>query len=136
MKRILALVLVIAAVLSIAVLPASAQERRADEYIRSYSANITKTGGKLKINFSITATSYMTSLGVSFINLYCDGTLVETFYSDDYSSMLGSNKITHSGYVTYSDVQSGSEYYAYVRFYAKCSSGNSTANYYTANYTA
>lgn len=135
MKRRVSLFLVLVFVLSMCAAPVSAMEARASNLIKTCNASITeKSSGDLKISFSLSTYDATEKIGVTFINLYCNGTLVKTFYSNDYSSMMGSGGTKYSGSVTYSDPDSGA-YYAYVRFYAETSSVNDAESYYTDDYT-
>ena len=51
-------------------------------------------------------------------------TAVKTYDKDDYSNMVATNTVNHSGTITYNNKQSGYQYRAYVEFYAKNSSGS------------
>lgn len=116
-------------------LPVSAEEVTpyASNYFmahRTYLESVSSTS--FKVWFNVTAVSTMTKLGVNYIDIErsSDGinwSVVKTYDKDDYSSLVANNTHYHSGYVTYSNKQSGYQYRAYVDFYAKNSSG--TASY-------
>lgn len=135
MKRRISLVLVLVFLLSMCVVPASAAEDRASKLIENCTSSVKqKSNGDLKISFTVTANGTVDKLGATFINLYCDGSIVATFSSSDYSTMMGSNTDIFTGSVTYSDPEPG-VYYAYVRGYAKDGSSSDTANCYSSNLT-
>lgn len=136
MKKYLSLFLIFIYVLSMCVIPVGAVEERASNLIDDCNSNIRqKSNGDLKISFTINASETVDKLGASFINLYCDGSIVATFSSSDYSStMMDSNTDAFSGYVTYSDPEPG-VYYAYVRGYAKSGTSIDTENCYSSNFT-
>lgn len=126
--RIIALVLVFAALLGIEALAAynPPDSPDASAYISSYSVSIINGGsGKLKVDFDVTGTGTMTKIGATCIKIYtCSGSHVATIWSTDSgrSGMLGSNKIYHSDVESYT-VTPGS-YYVKVVIYAKNSSGS------------
>lgn len=125
--RIIAFVLVLAALLSIgafaAYIPPDSPD--ASAYISSYSVSIINGGGgKLKVDFDVTGTGTMTKIGATCITIYkCNGTYVGTIWSTDpgRSGMLGSNTIYHSDVESYT-VTPGS-YYVKVSIYARNASG-------------
>lgn len=125
--RVISLILALSALLMIsataAYIPPDSPD--ASAYISSYSVSIINGGnGKLKVDFDITGTGYMTKIGASCIQIYkSNGTHVATIWHTDSgrSGMMGSNKIYHSDVETYT-VTPGS-YYVKITFYAKNSSG-------------
>lgn len=125
--RIIAFVLVIAAVLSFGTFAAYSPPDSPDAsaYISSYSVSIINGGsGKLKVDFDVTATGVMTKIGATCIKIYtCSGSHIATIWNTDAgrSGMLGSNDYYHSDLETYT-VTPGS-YYVKVVIYAKNSSG-------------
>lgn len=126
-SRIIALILVFAALLSIGALavynPPDSPD--ASAYISSYSVSIINGGsGKLKVDFDVTGTGVMTKIGATSISIYkSNGNYVDTIWNTDSGrgGMLGSNKIYHSDVESYT-VTPGS-YYVVVTIYAKNSSG-------------
>jgi len=109
----------------------------ASAYISSYSVSIINGGnGKLKVDFDITGTGYMTKIGASCIQIYkSNGTHVATIWHTDSGrgGMMGSNKIYHSDLETYT-VTPGS-YYVIITFYAKNSSGHDSQSVQTGTKT-
>lgn len=82
-----------------------------------------------QIWYDVTAVGTMAELGVDYIDLErsTNGTnwsVVKTYDHDDYSGLVARNTSSHSGYVTYSNRQSGYQYRAYIRLYAKNNSGS------------
>ena len=126
-KRWLALVLVILALLNVGALAAyiPPDSPDASAYIANYSAAVLNGGhGNLKVSFDVTGTSTMAKLGASSISIYkSNGTYVTTIYWLDSGrgGMMGSNTIYHGDTETIY-VGAGS-YYAVVTFYAKTYSG-------------
>lgn len=108
---------------------------QASNYINSYTAYVEagSTSGSLKVQFSITATGKMTSLGASKIQIYnSSGTCVKTFYATSTTGMLASNRYAYASSVTYTGATSGSKYYAVVTFKASNSSGGDSGTYTTS----
>jgi len=137
--RLISLILVIAALLSIssfaAYIPPDSPD--ASAYISSYSVRVLNGGsGKLKVDFDVTGTGVMTKIGATCISIYkSNGSYVATIWNTDSgrSGMLGSNKAYHSDVETYT-VTPGS-YYVKVSIYAKNSSGFDTITVTTGNKT-
>lgn len=119
-------------------IPAAAEEVTpyGSSYFGSHNTYLWKTSStSFQVWFNVTAVRGMVELGVDYIDIErsTDGTnwsVVATYDSSNYSNMIASNTADHSGYVTYSNMQSGYQYRAYVEFYAKNSSG--TSGYYGA----
>ena len=117
-SRIIALILVFTALLSIGALAAynPPDSPDASAYISSYSVRILNGGsGKLKVDFDVTGTGTMTKIGATCIRIYkSNGTYVATIWNTDSgrSWMLGSNTSYHSDIESYT-VTPGS-YYAKV----------------------
>lgn len=143
MKRISRIICVLMAFVMSISIPAAAFEidnsaPYASGYFGSHSAYLSKTSGSsFQVWFTVTAVRGMTKLGVEYIDVErsTDGvnwSVVKTYDSSDYPSLIATNTSGHSGYVTYSNMQSSYEYRAYVSFYAKNSSG--TASYGTYAY--
>lgn len=133
--RVLALVLAFAIFMAV---PVSASEISpyASSYFLGHGANLeTVSSSSFKVWFSVTAVGTMTKLGVNYIDIEqsSDGvnwSVVKTYTKEAYTNLVASNAYYHSGYVTYSNKQSGYQYRAYVEFYAKNSSGTATSGTY------
>ena len=92
-------------------------------------------GGKIEIDFSVTATGKMTDLGATRVTIYKEGgTIVAThIYTDPgYGYMIGHNKSTHTASVTYQG-DSGHRYYAIVTFFAGTLGGSGGGHAMTTN---
>lgn len=128
LHNILAVVLIIVVMLNLSALavyiPPDSPD--ASAYISSYSASVINGGnGKLKVQFWVTGTGTMTSIGATCIKIYkSNGTYVtEVWHTySGRSGMMGSNKIYHSDTETFY-VSPGS-YYAKVTVYAQNASGS------------
>ena len=109
-----------------------------NKYISAYGASITNPSGNVvRINFNVTGTNYMSSLGASTIELYENGSLVKTFsrYNPAYtSSMVTTNALYFYSHVTYSG-SSGCTYYAIVNVFASDGSGTGTESCSTGSIT-
>lgn len=104
-------------------------------YIKSVVASVTSSGTTVYVSFTVYGTGVMTSIGASCVRLYTsDGSLVKTFWSSSNSSMLGTDRGSYTGSVSY-DGTKGTTYYAVVTAYAKNSTGNGTAKYTTGTVT-
>lgn len=112
-------------------IPVAAEETApyASSYFTSHNTYLwNKTSTSFEVWFSITAVATMDELGVDYIDIEksTDGvnwSVVKTYTKEDYPNLIGYNTAYHSGHVTYSNVQAGCQYRAYVKFYAKNSSG-------------
>ena len=122
--RLVGLVLVFAMCLAI---PVGAAEITpyASNYFMSYNAYLSgETSTSFEVWFSVTALRKMDKLGVDYIHILrsSDGsnwTVVKTYDSDDYPSLIATNTSAHAGHVTYTNKHSGYQYKAFVQFYAK-----------------
>lgn len=122
--KVVCLVLVFAMCLAI---PVGAEQIApyASNYFMSFSAYLgAETSTSFEVWFSVTALRKMDKLGVEYIDIErsSDGsnwTIVKTYDSSDYPSLMATNTSSHSGHVTYYNKQSGYQYRAYVHFYAK-----------------
>lgn len=128
MKKIAIFVLV--AILFIQVFsPMAFAATTSNSYISAFGANITNSSnGNIRINFDVTGTAYMNSLGASSIELYEDGSLIRFFSSSNpvYAPyMVASNEIWFWSTLSY-PAKSGSTYYAVVSFFATNSTGTGT----------
>lgn len=130
--KLVSLVLVFALVLAV---PVSGTEIApyASNFFMGHGTYLTEvSSSSFQVWFNVTAVGTMTKLGVNYIDIECsdDGinwSVVKTYTKEAYSNLVASNTVYHSGYVTYSNRQTGYQYRAYVDFYAKNSSG--TASY-------
>lgn len=146
LRRMIAILLVLAAVLSTTSLAAfsdgSEASPMASAYVKSCNANINKlSNGDISISFSINATGTMTEIGVTDIYLYqYDGSThstAATFHHTDpgYEYLMSGNRKIYSGSVTY-DATAGNEYHAYVFFKAKNANGSDSPVVHTLTVTA
>lgn len=137
-RRLLAMLLITAAVFCI-IIPVSAANGddgvapAASAYINGVWAEAIGNNGSVCVNFSITATRTMTSLGATYIEI-CNssGTPVKSFYPAITSGMTGYNKVYYSSSVTWYGATPGAKYYAIVYYQASNSSGGDSAVYTTA----
>ena len=135
MKRKLAVIsIVLAIVLAVSPL-ASALETRASEYIFSYSAGMLAEGnGKLRISFSITGTGGdMDLIGVSTITIYEeDGPYVDTlrYLEEEYEDLMAYDTWYMDNSVLFQGVP-GVKYYARVLFYVARGEGSDFRYYFT-----
>lgn len=137
--RIVALVLVLAtfAPLGASAAVAETAQPRASAYLDSYSAYVYPAGsGKVRVYYSVVGTNYMDSLGYLRIAIYestdnTNFTCVKTFTDDNTPSLLGYNKIRHSGSVTYDGVV-GRYYKAYVCVWAGDNGSGDTRYFWTS----
>lgn len=122
--KLMCLVLIFAMCLAI---PVGAEEIApyASNYFGSYSAYLgAETSSSFEVWFTVTALREMDKLGVDYIDIErsSDGSnwsVVKTYDSSDYSNLMTTNTVYHSGHVTYYNKQSGYQYRAYIEFYAK-----------------
>ena len=136
--RMLAACMAAVLLLSIPVSAAAADpvQPLASTHIKDNSAEATHpTSGAVKVSFTVKGYGTMTKLGAKSIKIYqsYDGntySLVKTYSSDSTSGLLGSNKLSHSGSVTYSGYV-GVYYKAYVQCYAQNSSGSESIYVWT-----
>ena len=135
MKRKLAVIsIVLAIVLAVSPL-ASAFETRASEYIFSYSASTyAKGNGKIEIIFSITGTGPdMDKIGASSITIYKeDGTYVDMFgYREEgYENLMAYDTWYMDSSIIFQGVP-GVKYYALVTFYVVRGEGSDFRYYFT-----
>lgn len=122
--KLICLMLVFAMCLAI---PVGAEEIApyASNYFMSYSTYLSgETSTSFEVWFTVTALRKMDKIGVDYIHILRssdgnDWTVVKTYDSDDYPSLMDTNSSSHSGHVTYTNKQSGYQYKAFVQFYAK-----------------
>lgn len=139
-RRLLAMVLVVATIFCM-IVPASAATGEdevapaASAYINGVWAQAIGSNGTVKVNFSISATGTMTSLGATKIQIWnSGGTVSKTFYPSTTGGMTGYNRSSYASAVTWYNATPGSKYYAVVYYSASNSSGYDTA-VYTTTYT-
>ncbi len=134
--RTINLVLVLVLCVSILAIPAAA--RSSDYIVSRYASATSIDGGKITVDFRITATGSMTTIGATKIEIKnSSGTTLRTYKSTEtgYESLMGSNRTVYSSSVTYQGI-SGNSYYAVVYFKAENSSGSDIATYTTLLETA
>ena len=132
MKRFAKYICLVLSLVMCIVLPVKAEEIApyGSAYFGSHNAYLwNNTGSSFEVWFSISAVRTMDELGANYIEIErsSDGvnwSVVKTYSKDNYSNLIAHDTIYHSGHVTYTNVQSGYQYQAYVSFYAKDSSGN------------
>ena len=137
-RRFVALLLVIATVCCM-IIPVAAAEGdngvapAASAYISGVWAEAVGSSGTVKVNFSISATGTMTSLGATCIEIWnSGGTVSKSFYPYTTGGMTGYNRSSYASSVTWYNATPGSKYYAVVYYQATNSSGHDTAVYTTA----
>lgn len=105
----------------------------ASAYINGVWAEAIGDNGSVRVNFSITATGKMTSLGATTVEIRnSSGTVVKAFYPTTTSGMMGYNKYYYSSNVVWNNATPGAKYYAVVYYAANNSSGGDSAAYTTA----
>lgn len=137
-RRLISMLLAITTVLCM-IVPASAANNEseispaASAYINTVWAEAVGSSGTVRVNFSISATGTMTSLGASYIEI-CNssGTPVKAFYPSTTGGMTGYSSSSYSSHVTWYNATPGAKYYAVVYYQATNSSGHDTSSYVTA----
>ena len=137
-RRLIAMML-IAATIFCMIIPVSAANMEdevspaASAYIDAVWAEAVGSNGTVKVNFSISATGKMTSLGATEIRIVnSSGTTVKTFYPSTTGGMTGYSRDYYYGSVTWYYATPGAKYYAVVYYQATNSSGHDTSSYITA----
>lgn len=134
--KIVALCLTFTLVLPVHANAASA-EARASYYLDSYQAYVYPAGsGEVQVWFNVTGVNYMDEIGALTIELYeskdnATWTHVKTYLYTAYPSILGYNKVYHSGHVTYQGIV-GRYYKAYVCIWAGRDGDGDTRYYWTS----
>jgi len=131
MKRFISLVCILLA-FSMVITPASAAEAvpYGSSFFHAHNVYLSEgSSTSFQIWFHVFAVNQMQELGADYIYLQrsSDGTnwsTIKTYTSANYPNMIAYNTASHSGYVTYSNRQSGYQYRAYIHLYAKNSAGN------------
>lgn len=132
--RIVAFLLVVAMSFPITV---NAAEPRASDYLDSYQAYVYPAGsGEIQVWFSVTADTYMDELGALSIHIYESSdnstwTYKTTYRHSNYSGMLGTDDIFHSGHISYQGT-AGKYYKAYVCIWAGRDGDGDTRYYWTS----
>ena len=106
---------------------AIAVEARASLYLSSYFAMISKgdNEGEIVVSYSVDATDIMSEVGVKKITLYrTDGQESITIYGTTKNGLVEASTYETAGDYYFSDLTSGSYYYAVVTVYAKDASGS------------
>lgn len=137
MKRLIQCVCLVLVLVTILVIPVSAEQISpwSSRYFSSFDAYLYYTSSTLfQVWFEVAGTGIMDEIGVSVIEVQqsTDGTnweTVTTYYKENNPNMIARNTGAHSGYVSHAKI-SGYSYRAYVRFYAKNSSGTGVYGYY------
>ena len=115
----------------------SAVEPRASDYLDSYQAYVYPAGsGEIQVWFSVTADTYMDELGALSIHIYESSdnstwTYKTTYRHSNFSGMLGTNDIFHSGHISYQGT-AGKYYKAYVCIWAGKDGGGDTRYFWTS----
>ena len=110
---------------------------RSSEYINSVWASASGGIGSVTVEFSITATGKMSSLGATIIEIKdSTGTTVRTFKSSSTGGLMGSDQTYYYNSKTWYGATSGCKYYAIVYFKASNSSGYDMTMYTTSYCTA
>lgn len=114
-------------------------EPRASDYFGKFSAYLWEVSDtQFQVWFDVTAVRRMDELGASVIIVQRSSDAVnwkdmQTYTKESYSQMTTTvGTASHSGYVTYNNAETGYYYRAYVKFYAKDSSGSATYSCYTS----
>ena len=137
-RRFISLLLVVATVVCM-IIPVAAAEGdngvapAASAYISGVWASAVGSNGTVTVNFSITATGTMTSLGATEIRIKNSaGTTVKVFQPSTTGGMTGYNRGYFQSAVTWYNATPGSKYYAVVYYQATNSSGGDSSSYITA----
>lgn len=135
--RLMALALIL--VMALSGMAGAAYEEEVTPYSNAYISSmigaLSKSGDTLYVTFTVRGTNIMTSIGASCVKIYTSGgTLVKTFWSAYYPSMLGSNTISYTNTLSY-DGTDGTTYYAVITGYASYGGGSGTETYTTKTLT-
>ena len=136
--RMISMILAFTLILAIPGLAAeSASPRASNFFIKSsvYLCNV--SGASFEAWFDVTGVGIMDSIGANFIKIQRspDGvnwTTMRTFSKEDYPSLVGSSTGTHAAGISYTGTR-GFYYRAFIRLYAKNSTGNGTWDRYTSS---
>ncbi len=136
------LCLVFALCLLSAFASASGAAARSSDYLSSYQASLSVgSGGDISVYATVNARKSYPEVGVSEIVIYESSnsgksfSYYDTFYSDDYSSMMGSGIHYSKCALTFTGTV-GNQYKATVYCYAGDENGSDAKPYYTTAVTA
>ena len=110
----------------------------ASDYLGSYNAYIYPAGGgKIQVYFTVTGTGTIEALGALMIQVYestnnSNWTLVRAYSHKNYPSMMGYNKVYHSGHMDYQGV-AGRYYRAYVTIWGGGLTVGDSRSFYTVS---
>ena len=134
--RLIALALIVVLIFTPVANASELPQQKASYYFSMTGIDIVKVSStQFRVWFDVTATHTMKQVGASKIVVerssnQTDWTVIKTYRSESYSSMLYSNTVGHTSYITHSGTP-GYYYRAEVTFYAKDSSGTGTYAYYS-----
>ncbi len=135
-KRLFSLVLTFIVIFSFSI-PAFAESDddaniRASDYITSVYAHTSISNGMVYVNYSITGTGTMNSIGATAIMVFKSNNVGVTYLdSSNTSGLMGSNTFYYSNTISCCSAQSGEHYYAIVLYRAEDSTGYDTTSYTT-----
>ena len=136
-KRFSAIILLVSLMCLIFSAPTLAQENSSD-YISWTSASLSQgfASGQLRVNYSITGTSSMDTIGVSKIEIYySSGKKYTTIWGSTSNGLLKQNRATAQDVYTLS-LTSGTSYYCKVTLYAAKDGGWDSRTITTGTVTA
>lgn len=116
---------------------AEASEARASYYLSSYQAYVYPAGnGEIQVWFSVTGVTYMDEIGALSIHIYESSdnstwTYKTTYRHSNYSEMLETDDIFHSGHISYQGT-AGKYYKAYVCIWAGKDGDGDTRYFWTS----
>lgn len=111
---------------------------RASLYLNGYGAGIYPgtSKGSVRIDFTVTATTYSDYVGVSELIIYkSSGTRVATITGTVANGLLREDDAVHLGHYTYYG-EPGGKYYAKLTMYAERDGGSDSRQYLTTTCTA
>lgn len=111
---------------------------RASLYLNGYGAGIYPgtSKGSVRIDFTVTATTYSDYVGVSELIIYkSSGTRVATITGTVANGLLREDDAVHLGHYTYYG-EPGGKYYAKLTMYAERDGGSDSREYLTTTCTA
>lgn len=111
---------------------------RASLYLDGYGAGIYPgtSKGSVRIDFTVTATTYSDYVGVSELIIYkSSGTRVATITGTVANGLLREDDAVHLGHYTYYG-EPGGKYYAKLTMYAERDGGSDSREYLTTTCTA
>lgn len=132
------LILVVSMIFAIPVMAEEILDARSSNYFTRSSVYLYETSGAtFQAWFDVTAVRTMEKIGAKEIKIQRSSdnenwTTMATYSMDDYSSLICANTVTHSAHVTYTGSR-GYYYRAYIKLYAKDSTGSGTWARYTSS---